>query len=224
ATRRFTGSACSPTQPSPTPPPPTRPRSLYRPSMTPPASGPESGARAAGRSAAGPRTLSPSAWTFKSAAAWRRNAASPPHARSRYASHSSGGGRSTAARKMSRSWSKVADIRIASRPARPTVRGGPAGCLQSGRSFSGASRPAVVRRPGDQPGPRELPMPIGGRPGQPEGGGRLLDGEPGEVPELDKLAGHRVVPGQPGQGFIQGQEAIGRQVADRLGRHVHPKP
>ena len=62
------------------------------------------------------------------------------------------------------------------------------------------------------------PVSVGGGPGQAEGGGRVLDGQPGEVPQFDHTRGDRVFGGEPGEGRIEGEQSVVRNLG--FGRDV----
>ena len=51
-------------------------------------------------------------------------------------------------------------------------------------------------------------MAVGGGPGHAKCGGRIVDRQPGEVPQFDHLGGDRILGGQPGQGRIQGEQFV----------------
>src|SRR5690349_8733185 len=60
-------------------------------------------------------------------------------------------------------------------------------------------------------------MPIGGRPRQAEAAGGLIDGEAGEVAELDQLGGLRILGGQAGEGLVDQQDLVVRVVDGQVG-------
>src|SRR5262245_54238664 len=65
-----------------------------------------------------------------------------------------------------------------------------------------------------QPGPREGPEKVGLAWGDTEHLRRLRDRQTGEIAELDEVGRERVFPGQPVQGFVEGNKVL----VD-LGRH-----
>src|SRR3954462_14022630 len=72
-----------------------------------------------------------------------------------------------------------------------------------------AKSASVRLGPGDgvpEPGAGVRPVAVSGGPGQAEGGGRLLDRQPGEVAQFNHPGGNWVVGGKPGEGRIQGEQ------------------
>jgi hypothetical protein len=67
-------------------------------------------------------------------------------------------------------------------------------------------------------------MPVGRGPGQPQGGGRLLDRQAGEQPQLDDLDGRRVFGAQPARGLVEKKQVVGRFEDPVGGAQFDPPP
>jgi hypothetical protein len=75
--------------------------------------------------------------------------------------------------------------------------------------------------PGDgvpEPGPGVGPVPVSGGPRQAEGGGRILDRQPGEVTQFHHLGGDGILGGQVLEGRIQGEQLFVRNLG--FGRDI----
>ena len=85
----------------------------------------------------------------------------------------------------------------------------------SRRQVARSGQPSAV-----QPGPGVGPVPVGGARGDAEGGGGLLEGQAGEVPELDQLGRRRVLARRGGRGPRPGR--AGRRSGASGGRAGRP--
>src|SRR6516225_8963879 len=63
----------------------------------------------------------------------------------------------------------------------------------------------------------KIPEPYGDS-RQAEGGARMPDGQPGEVAQFDHPGSDRILDGEPGEGFVQGEQLLVRNIG--RGRNV----
>ena len=69
----------------------------------------------------------------------------------------------------------------------------------------------------EEPGPGVGPVPLGGRAGRSQGRGGLLDGQAGEVAELDELGLAGSSGREPVQGLVEGEQVLGGRRRRRSG-------
>src|SRR5262245_24279330 len=103
-------------------------------------------------------------------------------------------------------------------PATFNARKGSRGTNFSWAFSQRASRAGPEAQFPAKPGPGVHPMPVRAAGGDPEGRGRLVSGQPGEVAQLDQLGLVRVVLRQAAQRRVEGQQVHARlRGGDRFG-------
>src|SRR5262245_18192335 len=217
ATRRRTGCSCSAMKTTPMPPSPICCNNLYGPTRDPgrsvtgswPAVGP------ATASAAGRRRNShtrPSVANRPSTSP--RRPASAPDAASRYAARSAADSISRARPKMdftSGGFGVIGRSPVGGGWLYPPMRrAGPKAARKNGNSSESDRRRAFALQAAEQPDPGVGPDGVGLAGRHPEHRGRLFDGQPGEVVQLDQLGRLRVRGRELLQRLVHGDDVLER--------------
>src|SRR5262245_61339640 len=203
ATLRRTGAVCSAMKTTPNPPSPICSRSLYEPMTVPAVSAGTTGGAVPANSdvgAGGSRNPPSSGSAASSPSTRARSSTSPRQASSRYGARSAAG-RPRAAR-------KIDSICVSSGMAGPRRRVTPQcdGRIEN-PSAGGRIFPGAVQL-GEEPGPRERPVALGGGHGDAQCGGGPGDGETSEVAELDQLGADGIVGGQPAERLVECEQVL----------------
>src|SRR5262245_56677161 len=167
--------------------------------------------------AAGSSKKLPACWcSWSRPLTWRRNSSSPAQASSRKASHWSGGSLTTA---TNRSRTLCASGLMASpfTGPHPSMRHR-GGIRPAENEESLATQPVPGRaQAAVQPGAGVGPVRAGGGATQAHHFGGLVDGQAGEVTQLDELGRLRVLGGETLQGVVEVQHLVRRRDVAQLG-------